>query len=218
MRTKPIFPASCSGTIRPERPYSKRGSAIRATPGAARLTLAQSYPNATAGDKRKPVPIPVKLGLLDADGNEFPLKSGGKPVPDGLVVLRKKKETFTFEDIGGRPMPSLLRGFSAPVRLNSGANDRDMLALIRWGQRPLQPLADGASLRAQAHGANGSGDRGGKPARPNPRFIQAVGARCRRREHWSMPTGRRSWLCRRKPTSPRNSAKISIPKPSTLRA
>src|SRR5208282_4257563 len=65
----------------------------------ARLTLSQSYPHSAGGDNRKPVPIPVKLGLLDAKGNEFPLKSGGEPVPGGLVVLRKKKETFTFEDI-----------------------------------------------------------------------------------------------------------------------
>ncbi len=142
----------------------------------ARLTLSQSYPNPAEGDKRKPVPIPVKLGLLDADGNELPLKSGGKPVPGGLVVLRKKKETFTFEDIGERPTPSLLRGFSAPVRLNSGANDRDMLALIssdsdlfnRW------QTAQAFALKHMAQMAQAIAE--GKPARPNPRFVQAAGA------------------------------------------
>ena len=62
-----------------------------------------------AGDKRKPVPIPVKLGLLGGDGQEFPLKCGGEAVPGGVVILRKKKETYTFEDIGERPVASLLR-------------------------------------------------------------------------------------------------------------
>ncbi len=147
----------------------------------ARLTLSQSYPDTAGGDKRKPVPIPVKLGLLDASGKEFSLKSGGEPVSGGLVVLRKKKETFTFEDIGERPVASLLRGFSAPVRLNSGANDHDMLTLIRsdgdlfnrWQTAQAFALKHMVQM-TQAIGA-------GMPARVNPRFVQAAGAASRRR-------------------------------------
>jgi aminopeptidase N len=99
----------------------------------ARLTLSQSYAEAGGGNgaKRKPVPIPVKLGLLDADGAELPLRIGGKALPGGLAVLRKKKEIFTFEDVGERPVASLLRDFSAPVKLSAGLNARDMLTLIR---------------------------------------------------------------------------------------
>ncbi len=141
----------------------------------ARLTLAQSYPDSAAGTKRKPVPIPVKLGLLDSKGNEFPLKSGGKPVPNGLVILRKKKEVFTFEDIGERPIPSLLRGFSAAVRLNGGTNDRDMLTLIRsdsdlfnrWQTEQAFALKHMVRM-TQAITAS-------DPARVNPRFVRAVG-------------------------------------------
>ncbi len=147
-----------------------------AGPRTARLTLSQSYPNAAAGDKRKPVPIPVKLGLLDANGNEFPLKSGGKPVPDGLVVLRKKKETFTFEDIGERPIPSLLRGFSAPVKLNGGVSDRDMLTLMRSDSDLFNrwQTAQAFALKHMVQMAQAIAE--GKPARPNPRFVQAAGA------------------------------------------
>ena len=102
--------------------------------------------------------------------------SGGKPVPDGLVVLRKKKETFTFEDIAERPTPSLLRGFSAPVRLNSGANDRDMLALIRSDSDLFNrwQTAQAFALKHMAQMAQAIAE--GKPARPNPRFVQAAGA------------------------------------------
>jgi aminopeptidase N len=142
----------------------------------ARLTLSQSYPETAGADRRKPVPIPVKLGLLDTDGNELALKSGGKPLPDGLVILRKKKETFTFEDIGERPVPSLLRGFSSPVRLNSGANDRDMLTLIRSDSDLFNrwQTAQAFALKHMAQMAQAITE--GKPARPNPRFVQAVGA------------------------------------------
>ena len=44
----------------------------------ARLTLSQSYPPLAGGEKRKPVPIPVRFGLLDAAGKDLPLKAGGK--------------------------------------------------------------------------------------------------------------------------------------------
>jgi aminopeptidase N len=142
----------------------------------ARLTLSQSYPDAPAGDKRKPVPIPVKLGLLDANGNEFPLKCSGKAVPDGLVVLRKKKETFTFEDVGERPVPSLLRGFSAPVKLSGGASDRDMLTLMRSDSDLFNrwQAAQAFALKHMAQMAQAIAE--GKPARPNPRFVQTAGA------------------------------------------
>ncbi len=143
----------------------------------ARLTLSQSYPESSGGDAgRKPVPIPVKLGLLDAKGNEFPLKSGGKPVPDGLVILRKKKETFTFEDIGERPVPSLLRGFSAPVRLSGGANDRDMLTLIRWDSDLFNRWQTAQAFALKHMVQITQAITAGNPARVNPRFVQAAGA------------------------------------------
>ncbi len=142
----------------------------------ARLTLSQSYPDGAEAGKRKPVPIPVKLGLLDANGAEFPLQCGGEAVPGGLAVLRKKKETFTFEGIGERPVLSLLRGFSAPVKLNSGANDRDMLALMRSDSDLFNrwQTAQAFALKHLVQLTQAIAE--GKPARPNPRFVQAVGA------------------------------------------
>jgi aminopeptidase N len=142
----------------------------------ARLTLSQSAPEVAANAKAKPVPIPVKLGLLDANGDEFPLCMGGKALPDSFVLLKKKKEVFTFEDIGERPLPSLLRGFSAPVKLNSGSSDRDTLTLVRsdgdlfnrW--QTAQTFA--LNHMAQMAHAIAAGDA----PRVNTRFVQAAGA------------------------------------------
>ncbi len=141
---------------------------------SARLTLAQSYPPLPGDPRRKPVPIPVRLGLIGPTG-DFPLKLDGKPLGAGFVTLRKKKEIFTFEDVPERPVLSVLRDFSAPVNLRGGANDRDMLALIRsdsdlfnrWQTAQafaLKHIADMAKTIA-----------GGGAARVNPRFVQAVG-------------------------------------------
>ncbi|MGO9546100.1 MAG: aminopeptidase N [Rhodomicrobium sp.] len=142
----------------------------------ARLTLSQSYPEGTGGAKRKPVPIPVKLGLLGADGKELPLKTGGKPLNGGLAVLKKKKEVFTFDDIGARPVASILRGFSAPVQLNAGMNDRDMLTLIRSDTDLFNrwQTAQAFALKHMAQMAQGIA--AGEAPRVNPRFVQAAGA------------------------------------------
>ncbi|HWJ17505.1 MAG TPA: aminopeptidase N [Geobacterales bacterium] len=143
---------------------------------SARLTLSQSYPPVPEGAKRKPVPIPVRLGLVGGNGEDLPLKENGKPVPDGVVMLRKKKEVFTFEDVADRPVLSILRDFSAPVKLYTSASDREMLTLIRsdsdlfnrWQTAQafaLKHIADMAKAIAS-----------GSEPRVNPRFVQAAGA------------------------------------------
>jgi aminopeptidase N len=142
----------------------------------ARLTLSQSYSGDNANGKRKPVPIPVNLGLLDSNGNEMPLLVGGKPLPGGLAILRKKKEVFTFEGIGERPIASLLRGFSAPVKLSAAMNDRDRLTLIR-SDTDLFNRWQTAQEFALKHMAQMAQEiAAGSPARVNARFVQAAGS------------------------------------------
>ena len=143
---------------------------------SARLTLSQSYPAMPEGAKRKPVPIPVRLGLLGGKGEDLPLNENGKPLRDGLVMLRKKKEVFTFEDVGERPVLSVLRDFSAPVKLNASASDREMLTLIRSDSDPFNrwQTAQGFALKHIADMAKAIA--GGSEPRVNARFVQAVGA------------------------------------------
>jgi aminopeptidase N len=143
---------------------------------SARLTLTQSYPASGGDTKRKPVPIPVKLGLLDASGSELPLNIDGKRVTDGIVVLRKKKEIFTFEDIEARPVPSILRDFSAPISLNAGLKDREMLTLMRSDSDLFNrwQTAQAFALKHMAQTAKAIAM--GENARADPRFVSAVGA------------------------------------------
>jgi aminopeptidase N len=148
--------------------YSEAGKSVR-------LTLSQSFPGRNVNEKRKPVPVPVKLGLLSSNGEELPLLTGGKPLPGGLAILRKQKEIFTFEGIGERPVASLLRGFSAPVKLNAAMNDRDRLTLIR-SDTDLFNRWQTAQEFALKHMAQMAQEiAAGNPARVNSRFVQAVG-------------------------------------------
>ncbi len=149
--------------------YSKAGN-------SARLTLSQSYAPVPGGTKRKPVPIPIRLGLLDAGGQELPLKVGGKPLQNGLLMFGKKKEVFTFEDVGERPVLSILRNFSAPVKLSVAASDRDMLTLIRSDSDLFNrwQTAQAFALKHIADMAKAIAN-GGAP-RVNARFVAAAAA------------------------------------------
>ncbi len=81
--------------------------------------------------KKKPLHIPVRMGLLGADGKDLPLKlADGGLCADGLIELTKRDETFRFKGIGERPVPSILRGFSAPANLTLSLSDGDLEFLM----------------------------------------------------------------------------------------
>jgi aminopeptidase N len=95
------------------------------------LTLTQRLP-ATPGQRhKKPLHIPVAVGLVGANGHdmEIALDGGGQKTVQ-VLELTEKSTTFRFRNIGSRPTPSINRGFSAPVRLTSGLASKHLLFLI----------------------------------------------------------------------------------------
>ena len=141
----------------------------------ARLTLSQSYPPLSGDQKRKPAPIPVRLGLLTESGKELALKIDGKPLGAGFVMLRKRKEAFTFEDVPARPVLSILRDFSAPVNLRAGASDRDMLALMRCDSDLFNRWQTAQAFALKHIAGMAAAIAGGGAPRVNPRFVSAMG-------------------------------------------
>jgi len=84
------------------------------------LSLAQSCPATPSQDTKVPVLIPVRVALLGADGKPIPLTlRGSAEGGEDEVVLRltASSEDYVFEGVQAEPVPSLLRGFSAPVKL-----------------------------------------------------------------------------------------------------
>ena len=63
--------------------------------------------------------IPLKVGLIGANGDELPLQARRRRrrLTDGLIEVTDREQIFEFRDVPAPPTPSLLRGFSAPVRL-----------------------------------------------------------------------------------------------------
>ncbi len=86
------------------------------------LVLEQRCPPTPGQPDKQPVRIPVAVGLLGADGTELPLQLDGEAAPHPgatrVLELDAARCEFTFVGLDQRPVPSLLRGFSAPVRLD----------------------------------------------------------------------------------------------------
>ena len=98
----------------------------------AELDIEQALPATPGGQPhKKPLHIPFKLGLLSANGDEVALKlDSGGTLPDGMLTLSKRKQTFRFVEVPSRPVPSLLRDFSAPVNVTIGLSERDVEFLM----------------------------------------------------------------------------------------
>ena len=88
--------------------------------GIYRLTIKQSIPDTPGQTGKKPQHIPFAIGLLGADGQSLPLKLAADDADaptDRVLELTDASHTFEFHGLSERPVPSLLRGFSAPVRV-----------------------------------------------------------------------------------------------------
>eukprot|EP01018_Ginkgo_biloba_P034330 Gb_40952 [translate_table: standard] len=106
------------------------------------LKFRQEIPPTPGQPVKEPMFIPVAVGLLDSIGNDLPLTSvyngdslksfAGQGYSVSTVVLRieKEEEEFVFVDIPECPVPSLLRNYSAPVRLTSDVTDDDLFFLL----------------------------------------------------------------------------------------
>ena len=135
-----------------------------------RLDVAQTVPPTPGQLTKEPMAIPLAIGLVGRDGRDLPLKlRDGRTIERGVLKLTKPAETFVFGDIAEPPVPSLNRGFSAPIKLiaNLSADDlrflaaHDADAFNRW--QALQTLAtrllldNVASLRAAKDARQDSG-------------------------------------------------------------
>jgi len=134
------------------------------------LKVRQSCPDTPGQTDKKPFVIPLAMGLLGDAGN-LPLHLCGQS-PDTetadnthkVLIVDCEEQNFEFERVGERPVPSLLRGFSAPVRLEFDRSRADLYSLmsrdddgfVRWDSAQQlalsvisdveQQIAEGASL------------------------------------------------------------------------
>jgi aminopeptidase N len=96
------------------------------------LEVEQECPPTPGQDEKLPMHIPMRAALLASDGRELPMKLEGEDSFSGttrVLELRRAKERYRFVDVPEPPVPSLLRGFSAPVRMEGAWTDADLAFL-----------------------------------------------------------------------------------------
>ncbi|MGA0611706.1 aminopeptidase N [Caldimonas sp. KR1-144] len=95
----------------------------------------------TAGQPNKaPWVIPVAMGLVDAAGHQIALQLEGEAQPSGterVLVLHEAQQRFVFVNVPAAPVPSLLRGFSAPVVLDDGLDEAALFTLLAHDSDPF---------------------------------------------------------------------------------
>ena len=146
--------------------YSQAGTPVLEAEGRLKnnsfeLTVKQTVPPTPDMADKQPMMIPVKVGLLNRNGEAVAFDYQGKRATEAVLLLTEAEQTFPLEGVTEAVVPSLLRGFSAPVHLNYPYSDDDLLLLLahdsdaftRWeAAQTLYRRAVAANLAAISDG------------------------------------------------------------------
>ena len=98
------------------------------------LTLRQHTPPTAGQPEKHPLVLPFALGLLSADGKELSIQMDGEAnrLPGTRILIADKEEqTYTFVNLDEKPIPSLFRDFSAPIKIFYDYSAQQLSALIK---------------------------------------------------------------------------------------
>ena len=102
------------------------------------LTLTQTVEPTPGEPDKKPLLIPVRFGLIGPNGSPMSWNGvSGGTVEGDLILLDKPSVTLTFSGVANKPVPSLFRAFSAPVKISSNLDQSDLLFLARHDSDPF---------------------------------------------------------------------------------
>jgi aminopeptidase N len=121
------------------------------------LHFNQKLPSTAANTERKPMVIPIRLGLIGADGKAVAIEfdGGDNNTDEATIILNAAGETLVLNNVPKGTVPSYLRGFSAPVHLETDLSDDERLHILgadpdsfgRWDAG--QSLMMGAIIASQ---------------------------------------------------------------------
>jgi aminopeptidase N len=119
------------------------------------ITLSQSCPPTHGQAEKLPFHIPVALGFVDSQGRDMAMHLDGSSqawhgqvgVPMALVLeLTGRQQTFRFKGVNEKPIPSILRNFSAPVILDFEYSDAELAFLMANDSDPFNRWEAGQRL------------------------------------------------------------------------
>ncbi len=144
-----------------------------------RLTVRQTVPPTPGQPVKEPMHIPLVMGLLGPDGADLPLRLKGEESAAGTsrtLHVTETEQTFEFVDVPARPVPSLLRGFSAPVKLRADLTDGDLTFLMANDSDAFNRWEAGQTLATRLLLSLVADRQAGRELALPQSFIDAVGA------------------------------------------
>ncbi|HIE4009748.1 TPA: aminopeptidase N [Serratia marcescens] len=112
-----------------------------------RLHVSQKTAPTADQPEKLPLHIPLDIELYDSEGNVIALQKGGLPVNNVLNVT-EAEQTFVFDGVAHKPVPSLLREFSAPVKLDYPYSDQQLTFLMQHARNEFARWDAAQSLLA----------------------------------------------------------------------
>ena len=102
------------------------------------LECRQSVPPTPGQPVKEPMVIPLALGLVGKDGRDLPLRpADGETIERGVLVLGEPSRAIEFTGIEERPVLSINRGFSAPIKLSTDLDNSDLAFLAAHDSDPF---------------------------------------------------------------------------------
>ncbi|MFM7445036.1 MAG: DUF3458 domain-containing protein, partial [Tabrizicola sp.] len=131
--------------------------------GVYTLTFTQTNPPTPGQPEKQPKVIPIKVGLLNPNGDEI--------VPTIMLEMTRARQSFRFDGLAAKPVPSILRGFSAPVILDRKAPASERAFLLAHDTDPFNKWEAGRALAKEV-----LADMVLKAAPVSPNWLDAVAA------------------------------------------
>jgi aminopeptidase N len=139
-----------------------------------RLDIAQATPPTPGQLHKDPRVIPLAIGLVGKAGADLPLTLDGRPLM-GTLELTQASQAFLFTDVAERPIPSLNRGFSAPIKLSLPLEPDELRFLAAHDSDPFNRWQAVQMLGMSLLTANVAARRQGAPARGGDGLMAAIG-------------------------------------------
>lgn len=138
------------------------------------LTLKQSCAPTPGQSTKVPLHIPVKLGLLAADGSVAKIRiKNQEPCEELIVDLKEQQQTFVFEQLDDKPVVSLLRGFSAPVVLKIQQSQEELAFLLSHDTDTFNRWEAGQKMGSQIIFGLIEDSQQGREMKPSPLLIDS---------------------------------------------
>lgn len=138
------------------------------------LSLKQSCEPTPGQAIKQALHIPVKVGLLAADGSVVKSSVDGKDAADEVILeMTEQQQSFVFESLDERPVVSMLRGFSAPVILNKQQSLQELAFLLSYDTDTFNRWEAGQKMSAQVIFGLIDDIQQGRQMQLNPLLIEA---------------------------------------------